>query len=298
MERRGRRSKRLKQKTKINPRVVAWTLLISFVSLSALVVILVSHYRNQAEKAAEAAEFLKSANDGDTAFSEQKTVELPAIDEVGALAIVRAAFANEDPQALPRHFVLGGDTNPESALAALAGITGNEGEIKGYRWLGQKFVNGRAIGEVATQMGNGDKQTNRLAQLVIGADGKWRIDLDSYLRKSVPEWPEILSGKSQTSLIRIFIAPDTYYNGIYSDETKWQAYALVSPDAKDVLYGYAGRDSPQERALRKILSSEDKIHRATVEISAHPKAGQRQFEVSAVLAENWVIGETRYDESF
>lgn len=46
------------------------------------------------------------------------------------------------------------------------------------------------------------------------------------------------------------------------------------------------------------MNSEEKNHRATVEISTHPDAGRRQFEITGVLAENWVIGDARFDESY
>lgn len=294
---RGKRRRSMKRKTKVNVAVVAWTLLVSFVVLMLMLVFLFGYFRNKAQEAADAAMHNETAILA-AAFSDQKTLEVPSIAEVEALSIVRAALANEDTQALTHHFILGKDTNPEQALATLAGIAENEGEITAFRWLGEKFVNGMVIGEVVTQRQAEDKYSNRLAQLVIGKDGKWRIDLDSYLRKGFPDWPEILSGESPISVVRIIFAADTYYNGIYSDETEWQAYILISPDANETLYGYARRDSPQDKALRKILLADEKIHRAAVEISTNSNAGRRQFEISGVLADNWVIGETRFDESF
>lgn len=294
----GRRRKRLKQKTKVSRAVVTWTLTISFVVLAALIVFLVGYFRNKAEEAIEAANLDEFARDFAIAFSEQKTVELPSLDKTEALAIVHAAFANRDPDAIVGYFVLGETTDPSEALSDLKEISKNEGEISDYQWLGQKFVNGQVIGQMLVEFGNGERRVDRLAELIMCADSKWRIDLDSYLRKSSPGWDAILSGKSETSVIRIFVAIDTYYNGIYSDDTQWQAFSLGSPDVEHNMYGYAKRDSPQIRALRKILGSGEKVHRATVEIRLHPDAGSRQFEISGVLAENWVLGKIPFDESF
>ncbi len=91
---------------------------------------------------------------------------------------------------------------------------------------------------------------------------------------------------------------DNYYNGIFSDDTVWQAYALVSPDTDEILYAYAKRDTPQFLAMEKILESDEHLHRATLEITSLPDAGERQFQISRVLAENWVMGEKAFDESF
>lgn len=297
-EERGKRRRRMKRKTRVNKAVVAWTLLVSFVLLLLMVVFLVSHFRKKAAEAAEASTLEESSRRLANAFSDQKTVELPTIGEVEALAIVRAAFANADPQAMARHFILGENGDPSQALSELAATKGKEGDISSYRWMGEKYVNGGVIGEVVTHRRNGDERSKRLAQLVIGADGKWRIDLDSYLRKCDPSWPQIISGESPISLIRIFVAPDTYYNGIYSEEAQWRVYALVSPDATAPIFGYAKRGSAQDKALRQILRSGGDVHRATVEIIANPEAGERQFEISGVLAESWVMRGTRFDESF
>lgn len=288
----------MRRKSRVNLAAVLWTVVISFVVLTLMVVFLVAHFRKKSEAAAEAAAFDETAKGLSPSFSEQKTVALQDIGEVEALALVRAAFADSGPQALARHFILGKDMDPDHAMAALSEVAQNEGEITSFRWMGQNYSNGRIIGEVGTLMDAGGTRKNRLAQLVTSPDGKWRIDLDSYLRRSIPDWETILSGKSETSLVRVFIGTDSYYNGIYSDETKWRAYALVSPDVETILYGYVKRASPQDKALRRILDAEGESHRATIEIRWDNKAAPRQFEITGVPAENWVLGGARFDASF
>ena len=287
----------MRRNTKANFAGLAWTLLASFVVLMLLAVFLVGYFRKKASEATESAAFGQFPG-GSATSTGGKSVELPTIGEVEALSIVRAAFAQGNNQDPTRHFTSSDGASTGETHDALSRINALEGEITAYRWMGQKYVNGVVIGEVATQRETGGEYSRRLAQLVLGTDGKWRIDTDSYLRKCVPGWPEILSGESKTSIVRVFVAEDTYYNGIYSDDAEWRAYALVSPDTPEPVYGYARPGSPQEKALRKILAAEEEIHRASVEISVHPEAGRRQFEITGVLAENWVIGGTRFDESF
>ncbi|QTN33070.1 hypothetical protein HZ994_12340 [Akkermansiaceae bacterium] len=295
---RGRLRKRSKQKAQSNRTALLWTLLAAFALLTTMVILLVRHYREKSRLAAEAALMGEASGYLADAFAEGKTVNQPALEREDALAIVAAALSNRDIASAERLFILGEGTDAAQAARNLRTIAEAEGSIVDMSWLGQKFANGISIAEVVVTMQTGERTTNRLAQLVPCPDGKWRIDLRSYLRKSVPEWPVILGRASPESVVRVFIASDTYYNGIYSDDRIWQAYALVSPDVKDIIYAYAKRDSPQDRAMRKILSAEEEVHRATLAIRAHPDGGPRQFRISSVLAENWVLGDTPYDKNF
>ena len=262
--------------------------------LLALSAFFVRHFRN---RVAEAREEDGSGNLAKPS-RERKIAEFQQLDRQEALAIVKAAFAGISAEAVDGYFILGPSDDPRKAIDALRRIAEREGAVTDYEWLGQRFSNGRMIGEVATHSVGADGNKSRIAQLVSGADGKWRIDLDSYLRKCVPDWAKILAGGSETCLVRVFIAPDTYYNGSFSDEGKWQSYTLASADSDDVLYGYAKRGSPQDKALRKMLGSGTDLHTATLELSPAPDGRTRQFEITGVLAEGWVVGESRFDASF
>ena len=270
------------------------TIALSVVLLLALSAFFVRHFRNAVAEAKE------KDGSGNLAkpFQERKAAELKQLDRQEALAIVKAAFAGISAEAVDGYFILGPSDDPRKAIDALQGLTEREGAVIDYEWLGQKFSNGSMIGEVATRSVGADGTKSRIAQLVSGADGKWRIDLDSYLRKCVPDWAKILSGESETCLVRVFFSPDTYYNGSFSDEGKWQSYTLASADAEDVLYGYAKRGSPQDKALRKMLGSGANLYTATLEMSSAPDGRTRQFEITGVLAEGWVVGESRFDASF
>jgi hypothetical protein len=232
------------------------------------------------------------------AFADDHQMEMPPLDSDQALQLVESALSNRDPEMVSNYFRLGLISDPGKALNELESISEREGAVIRTQWLGQKFTNGQILGEVVVYMANDERHVNRLAQLMVGSNGAWRIDFDSYLRKVSPAWAAILSGESSLSIVRVFIADDTYYNGIYSDDSKWKAYALASPDAPDVLYGYAERGSRQDRALAQILASEEKLHRTTLEIKTHSENGSRQFAISRVIADNWVIGTKDYDETF
>lgn len=288
----GRRRRTLKKRQGSSLRIP--TIALSVVLLLALSAFFVRHFRNRVAEARQRDESLILAK----SLPERKALGFQQLDRQEALAIVKAAFAGISTETVGDYFILGPSDDPRKAVDALKRIMEREGAVTDCEWLGQRFSNGSMIGEVATRSAGADGNKRRIAQLVFGVDGKWRIDLDSYLRKCVPDWAKILSGESETCLVRVFIAPDTYYNGSFADEGKWQSFTLSSADAEDILYGYAKRGSPQDKALQKMLGSGAKSHTATLEMSPAPDGRTRQFEITGVLAEGWVVGESRFDASF
>ena len=97
--------------------------------------------------------------------------------------------------------------------------------------------------------------------------------------------------------MRVSLAQDRYYNGPFADDTKWVAYGMVSPDMNDLLVGYCVRDSPQHRALELMwLNDQIEVLRATLEIRRVEGAERRQFEISQVLAEDWVMAEETFQQ--
>lgn len=292
---RRRDSKSRRHRNRLN---FLWTAVIAFCLLLLSVVLLVTYFRNKADAASVAAELDRTAQELAGAFRQRKMPEQPSLGESEALGIARAALSNKDPEAVTSHFILTESTSPAEALRLLGISARKDGEISEYTWLGERFANGQTIGEVIVNMKNGDKLTNRLAQFIIGSDKKWRIDLDSYLRRCVPDWPEILSHKSTDSVVRIFIAEDTYYNGIYADDRIWQAYTMASPDLEQPLFGYVRRDTPQHKTLLRIMAYEDNSHRATLRITAQTDTDAKQFEITGVLSDSWVLGAQDFDKAF
>ncbi len=292
--RKGSRRVRGKRRKKISKTVIAWTILLSVVALAAMLLPIVTYFR---ERAAIQGGVPFSPHKGQT-YADPKRVKIPELDPSQAEELVESALSNRDPDLVPAYFRLGDIKDSENAVNALASASERDGIIRQTQWLGQRFSNGQTIGEVVVFMDKDGRQSNRLAQLTLAPDGSWRVDLDSYLRHSSPDWETIVSGESDSSIVRVFITADTYFNGLYSNESKWKAYALASPDVEQILYGYAERGSPQDRALTQIMASEENFHRATLEIKTDPGSGSRQFRIARVIADNWVIGEEDFDQLF
>jgi len=215
-----------------------------------------------------------------------------------AVELVRTALQNRDVSLVESYFILGASAaTPRAAIELLEDIETRDGLPDGFEALGGKVAMAARPEEVMVQSVKGGLYSNRLAQLISG-NGKWRIDLDSYARHASPGWEDILGLKCDAAVVRVFVTPDNYYNGEKYGEDLWKCYALISPDVDDILFGYAARGSAQEKAMDRILSKEEELHRASLKILTAKEQGRMQFEISRVLADDWFIGESHFDESF
>lgn len=288
-------SARRRQRQKM---VKAWSLVLALVSVGTVIYFVISSIaRTPSEKGRKIA-LTRQEPDLDQIFAADSAPDRESPGDVASVEIVAAALSNSDPAMVTDYFKLPPETSPVRALEILASFEKLDGPVTSIKWMGTGFANRTLVERVVVETTKDGKRRNRLAQLVPQQDGEWLIDFDAYARTASDSWENILSGKSPFSTVRVFVTPDTYYNGIFKNEELWQSYALVSPDNDEILYAYAKRETPQFRALSKILSADDHIYRATLEITNLPGTGRRQFQVSRVLAENWVTGERPFDESF
>lgn len=294
---RKRRSSRTTPKNKFSKRFFAWSLLGSFAVISIMIVAVVKQIRSKV-LITKSSYISDKPIDLNLIFEDVKNSDLPDLELEQAIKIVTQALANRDPGRIRDFFILGNGDSPEQAMEELIRISDADGDMSRIEWLGLRFSNGSTFVQVMVYTTIDANEKARIAQFAPGSDGKWRINLDAYLRKCVPPIEEVVLGKSVTSLVRVFVIEDSFYNGMYYDETEWRVYTLASPDITDVLYAYVKRGSSQDKALRRIIENEEVVHRATLNIIKHPKSGPRQFEISRVIAENWIIGEKDFDESF
>jgi hypothetical protein len=295
---RKKRSVRSTRRKKLPKRFFAWAGIICFLAVCALVVTLVRYDRDKEAREQNSATSPEKPASFDLTFEKDENSGLPDLQSDEAIGIVNKALANRDPGLIRDFFILGKGDTPELAMEELVRISDAEGSIARTEWLGLKFPNGSTVLQVYVFTAREGKERARTAQFVQDADGKWRIDLDAYLRKCVPPLAEVVTRESGTSLVRVFVDEDHYYHGIYSDETKWKVYALASPEITEMLYAYAKRGSSQDKAMRRIIDTDEKLHRATLGILKLPESGPRQFEISRVIAENWIVGDKDFDESF
>ena len=145
----------------------------------------------------------------------------------------------------------------------------------------------------------------RLACLTPDERGVWKVDFDAFARTCTPSWKDLLERHVDHARVRVFIAKDAYFNGSFQNESQWVCYGMVSPESKELLpigqellHGYCKVGSSQAKAMEQIITDGTQIKRVTLEIQRPPGADLRQFEISRVLAEDWVLAPKRFDERY
>jgi hypothetical protein len=131
------------------------------------------------------------------------------------------------------------------------------------------------------------------------------MDFEAFARTSRPSWQDFLERRVDRARVRVVAAEDSYYNGPFIDEDQWKCYALIStearewlPEDKEILRGYCRKESPQAKAMERIFSDGSRMKRVTMEILRREDARPRQFEITRVLAEDWVLPPEPFDAKF
>jgi len=225
--------------------------------------------------------------------------------ESEALELVQRALAVREPRKIATLFRLS-ESTPDQVVEFLANSATQDGPIQKYDWLRSMDTDGLLMEGVLVSYAEGHGQGARLAFLTPDEAGVWKVDFAAYARSSSPSWKVFLEGRAAQALVRVFVAPDTYYNGPFQDERKWMCIGIASPEAKallpeeqEVLCGYCKVGSAQAKAMARIFAGgNSQTCRATLEIRCMPGAHARQFEITRVLAEDWVLPPRPYDEKF
>jgi hypothetical protein len=224
--------------------------------------------------------------------------KFPSPIEEEAIALVKRGLAIRDPAQVTDCYRPGSASSPQ-IVEYLQGLEGRDGAVSGYRWLGSMDPNGLSVdGVLVSFKGTDGKSRNRVALLTPDAVGTWRIDFDAFARTVVPSWSEILENRAPAATVRIYLVADSYFNGPFADDQQWACYGIASPDTPEILLGYCKVGSPQAAALEWMVSRRSKLNRATLEIRRVDGAEPRQFEISQVLAEDWVLDTVAFDQRF
>lgn len=223
--------------------------------------------------------------------------KFPSPSEADALALVKQALAVRDAAKVSDYFKTGSAT-PEAVVGFLKNLVTVDGETGRYEWLASMDANGLSIEGVVVNFKGGDKPRNRFAFLTPDSAGKWQVDFDAFARTVSPSWDALLAEGAEVAAVRVFAARDSYYNGPFADDRQWQCYGIASPDTDEIMQAYCKVGSPQAEAMKSIFSKEVKMVRVTLQIRRVEGAQPRQFEISKVLAEDWVMGAAPFDDRF
>ena len=225
-----------------------------------------------------------------------KATGFPSPSETVALAFVSTALATRDPAVAGEMFRA--DVGFLEIVDFLKSVESGEGKPKGLEWLGNMDVNGLQVDGVMVNFETSGLPSYRLALLTPDASGKWMIDFDAFSRRVSPSWEDLLARQAGVARVRVHARPENYYNGVFTDETKWSCYGLSSPDFEGLLMAYSAKSSSKGDAMNAIFSKGVSPVRVTLEIRRVEGADSRQFEIVSVLAEDWIVGKRPFDSDF
>ncbi len=225
----------------------------------------------------------------------------PTDDE--ALTLVHKALAVRNPDKVET-LIRPGSMTPSEVLDFLNSLRTVDGDVKDCIWLSSIDRNNMSLEGVEVVFSGFGKPRSRLAILTPDHDGVWKLDFPSFARWVQPSWKDLLDKKAESGVVRVIAARGFYFNRAFKDETKWVAYKMTSPDIDDLLFGYCKRGSNQHKAMELLWQrGETPVARATLEIrrpqgeDAADGTERVQFEISRVLAEDWVMGDKAFDEN-
>lgn len=216
-------------------------------------------------------------------------VQLP-IGEEAAFGIVRDALAARDTADI-RRSICTGRTSPEKVLEFMQALPAREGEVDQMIWLSSIEADGTTMEGVKIIFTKDGVASNRLALLTQDETGGWLMDFAAFARLCEPPWKEILGSHEGPSTVRVVLAPESYYNGAFQDDTVWRCLVLASPDLDHLLYGYCKVGSPQHLAMGHLLEDGDGAVRAVITIQRREGGDGRQFEITGVIARDWHVGD-------
>jgi len=223
--------------------------------------------------------------------------KFPSPTEEEILGMAQRALAIRDPKVIPDYFRLGA-ASPDGVIEFLESLEALDGELQESRWLGSVDANGLSLDGVLLLFEKHGKVRERAMIFTPDDAGLWKIDFEGFARVVKPSWREILKGGGTPATVRIYLMLDSYYNGPFSDDRQWISYGIGSPDTSEILTGYCRVGTPQAEAIRRILLTDEPLIRVTLEIARVEGGSARQFEITRVLAEDWVMGAKPFDESF
>lgn len=223
--------------------------------------------------------------------------KFPSPSEEQSIAFVEEALSIRESEKVGDFFRLGA-ASPEEAVDFLAKMESANGAIERCAWLSSMDANGLSIDGVLVSFKGVERRLSRLALLTPDEAGKWKVDYEAFVRRVKPSWNEILKKGTDLAQVRIYVTKDSYYNGAFMDDQQWICYRIVSPDTEEILFGYCRVGSRQAAALNWMFSKEENVARATLEIRQVEGAESRQFEITKVLAEDWVLSEVPFDQGF
>jgi len=212
----------------------------------------------------------------------------PSPGEDEALRLVNLAMANRDPAKVGALCHMGA-ANAAEVIDFFKNSDARDGAISRSNWLSSIDGDGILLEGVQVAFKGNDKPVERLALLTPDNQGVWKMDFEAFARSVRPSWQELLENQAEQATVRVFVGRDAYFNGPFSDEKQWTCYGIASPDVDVLLRGYCKAGSVEESTMERMLADGARMCRATLEIRRVKDADSKQFEITRILAKDWVV---------
>ena len=226
----------------------------------------------------------------ETAASERVASKFPSPSREQALEQVKRALTNRNADQMASLFRMGDATSTE-VLDFLKSSEKRDGSVERYDWLSSMDADGLLLEGVLVVYKNYEKPVERIAFLTPDESGNWKVDFEAFARSIRPSWKELLAKRTDEALVRVLVGHDYYYNGPYN-EKEWICYTIASPDTEELLRGYCKVGSPEAEKMEQLFAQGKKMSRATLEIRRNKEAESKQFEITRIVAGDWVVAET------
>lgn len=120
-----------------------------------------------------------------------------------------------------------------------------------------------------------------------------KLDWESFVAYSEMTWAE-LAEKKPTEKVRVRVTAKRayYYNNEFTDESKWQAVSLISPNEQNPIYGYLEKNSATEQRLFNFELSDNRKVILDVYFPQDAMKGDQVF-IDNVVEQGWVISEEK-----
>jgi hypothetical protein len=134
---------------------------------------------------------------------------------------------------------------------------------------------------------NIDDGTIRFLCVPYAENGDGKVDFKCYSLYGSASWQALFDGSAtKADEVRVITEPSNYYNGEFTDESKWISIIATSTDL-DIAYFYIPKDQPE--MARFFSDPKMAAARYTLAIESIGKSYQRrQFAVTRVLCASWL----------
>jgi len=236
--------------------------------------------------------------------------QVPSLPSDEALSMVERMLSAKNAMDL-EGLIRPGVLSISEAFDFLEKIRSQETSIPIPRWVGA--VDSLSVPIELVTINYSDS-VPRTALFTLDKQGDWKLDFDAFAELCTPEFSALLEGREDEGLLRVYLLKDSYFNASFADENEWDCFLLKQPRIDTSLYGYCKRGSRahsammalHQRALQHASLADDATgrrapsipseSRATVYVKHPSGAEARQFEITHVISDDWVISDKPLDE--